>query len=180
MPTQNRTDRKPPGDPQHPTQGKGRGMGPAVEEARQLLMQCPHPHSHANRTLGSLETVDRPSLSTPLKGVHLLNGHPQPCPKLSLPPSGVRSPLGHPTGYTVDAPVGNGHLEHCLLHGIQPGKQTPSGPTCTPLSVLGYALPPLGAPTPVHGVVLPPRTVLGPKLQKGHSRSSAIPPRLRG
>ena len=39
---------------------KGGGTGTAVEEARELIVQCLHSHSHTNRTLDSLSSVDRP------------------------------------------------------------------------------------------------------------------------
>ena len=34
-------------------------MGPAVEEDRELPVQCLHSHLHTNRTLDSLDTADR-------------------------------------------------------------------------------------------------------------------------
>ena len=45
----------PPGE-----EGRGGGTGPAVVKARELLVQCPHRHSHTDRTLDSLNNVDRP------------------------------------------------------------------------------------------------------------------------
>ena len=67
MPTQNRRDRKPPGTPNtHPgKEGKGGGMGPAVEDTRELLVKCVRSHSHTNRTLDSLNNVDRPPTPAP-------------------------------------------------------------------------------------------------------------------
>ena len=62
MQTQNRTDRKPPTDPntEPGKAGKGRETGPAMEEVRELLVQCLHRHLHTNRALDSLNNVDRP------------------------------------------------------------------------------------------------------------------------
>ena len=49
-----------PGDPQHPTrEGRGGGTGLAVEEDRELPVQCLHSHAYTNRTLDSLNNVDR-------------------------------------------------------------------------------------------------------------------------
>ena len=45
-------------------EGRAGGTGPAVEEDRELPAQCLHRHSHTNRTLDSLDNVDRP-LSLP-------------------------------------------------------------------------------------------------------------------
>ena len=59
MPTK-RIDRKPPGITQPGKEGKDRGTGPAVEEGRELHMQCPHRHSHTKCTMESLNNVDRP------------------------------------------------------------------------------------------------------------------------
>ena len=42
------------------TEGKGRRARPAVEDARELHVQCLHRHSHIHRTLNSLNNVDRP------------------------------------------------------------------------------------------------------------------------
>ena len=62
MPTQNKIDRHPPGNPytQPGKEGKGRGMGWAVEEARPTHMQRLHRHSHTKCTMESLNNVDRP------------------------------------------------------------------------------------------------------------------------
>ena len=40
-------------------------MGPAVEDTRELLVKCVRSHSHTNRTLDSLNNVDRPRYYTP-------------------------------------------------------------------------------------------------------------------
>ena len=40
--------------------GKGRGTVRAVEEARELLVQCLHSHPHTNRTLDSLNSMECP------------------------------------------------------------------------------------------------------------------------
>ena len=43
-----------------------------MEEARELLVQCLHSHSHANHTLDSLNIVDRPSqIEVPKRRPHL-------------------------------------------------------------------------------------------------------------
>ena len=49
----------PPPDTQPGKEGKGRGTRPAVEEAWGLRVQCPPRHSHTNRTLHSLNNVNR-------------------------------------------------------------------------------------------------------------------------
>ena len=65
MPTQNRRNRQLPGNPnnQPGKEGKGGGSGPTVEveEARELLVRCPHSHWHTNCTLDSLNNVNRPA-----------------------------------------------------------------------------------------------------------------------
>ena len=48
-------------DTQSGKEGKRGGTGPAVEEAREPPVQCPHRQSHTNRTLDSLNTVYRPN-----------------------------------------------------------------------------------------------------------------------
>ena len=60
MQTQNRGNGQ--GTPNTPLaeEGRGGGRGRAVVEARELPAQCPHSHSHTNRTLDSLNNVDRP------------------------------------------------------------------------------------------------------------------------
>ena len=59
MQTQNRGNRQ--GTPNTPLaeEGRGGGRGRAVVEARELPAQCPHSHSHTNRTLDSLNNVER-------------------------------------------------------------------------------------------------------------------------
>ena len=45
-------------DTQPGEEGRGGGKGLAVEEERELPVQCLHSHSHTNRTLDSLSNVD--------------------------------------------------------------------------------------------------------------------------
>ena len=60
MQTQTRGNHQ--GTPNAPLAEEGTGGGRlrAVVGARELPAQCPHRHSHTNRTLDSLNNVDRP------------------------------------------------------------------------------------------------------------------------
>ena len=47
-----------------------------MEEARELLVQCQHRHSHTNRTLDSLNNVDRPPRVAPAHRLWCTRGCP--------------------------------------------------------------------------------------------------------
>ena len=101
MPTQNRQGAP---DTQPGKEGKARGTGPAVEEARELHTQCLRRHSHIiiiNCTLDSLNNVDRPHLG-PL--CHAPSSTQEPGPL----PQGVRLEVWPGAGVGATGVMGQG------------------------------------------------------------------------